>query len=519
MIATVIAVALFLGVTQSASPAVSADDDDDSVFGVVVKAVDGDTLVLATGKGVKHVKINSASRLDREGKLIRLADVVPGEQAAVAMQRQKGGGRTASKVKFHPGASTPPTVQHVTGVVVKSDDGEITVASKDGRQTTVDIPRGAKSPGISEAVTVVARSNGDRLEARYVERVEETVKRFEVALSREFDQARKALLKQLVKEGSEAHLDALNAALARIHDEARAQVEEAFRQFRLSYSQLAEEIGVETPQVTTGGEVVEVTGDQIVVLPDGGSQPETFTIAPGETVVSADGATVEVSDITPGQQVTIEAAAASDGVIAETPTASTIAIAQPSEATPETATPAAGDTGGADAAVSGTIVSVDLAPGIAGSEAVVMVTDTATGAQSAAVIEETTVVTINGAPSDVSQLEPGQATEIQLAPDGVTAEAVVANDPQPAAPADSSPAGPTATPAGGGTSSGSGQEQLILQGTITATEGGTWVISSVTIGAQTVAVEGDAQPGKSVKIYERTNADGSKSIVAVVTGP
>ncbi len=511
-----LATVLVLSAGIGAGPQAARADEDDTVFGVVIKGGSKDILTLATEDGVRPIKITSNTKLGRDGKVVKFNDIVPGEQVAATVQKQRDGARIAIRVKLHPGAKAPPAVTHVTGIIVESKGDKVTLSQKDGKQTTVEVPSGTEIPKVAEAVTIVARKDGDYLEATYIERVESTVKRLQDALSKEVDEARQALLKELVKKGSEAHLSALNSALDRIHSEARKQIEEAFQQFRISYSNLAADIGAGTPQVTTDGTVIEVSGGQVTVAPSGGGDPATFIVQPVDTVVTVGGDTASISDIVPGQQVTVAVDSANGGQVSGKPVATSVEVTPPLAATA-----AVFDTGALDATspVEGTIVSVDLAPGLARSAAVVLIADPETGGQSAAVIDASTVVTVNGATADPAQLEPGQDVKAQMAPDGVTAEQVVASDPAPAVDPDPDPAAAATAAPAGSSSGGTGSETVILQGTLTSTDGGTWVISSVTIGPGTLAVEGDMQPGKKVKIIERTNPDGSKSLVALVTGP
>ena len=402
------AVLIVTVVVAPPTPTASAAEVKTAIFGTVAALPKRDRIDIATRSGVISLKIDEATIIrGRTGEL--KFSLVDAGMTVAGYYVEKKKGPFAVTLAFV-NRTQIRIFEHVVGVIIERKRSTITVRTFTGELVVIELANdGTDQTEVGSLIaTVVERdATTGELTSTALQTAQETVKRLSESIDYEISLAQRELLKIRMSEMATVHMTRLHETLSEINVDTQARIRAAYTEFQASYEATMKEVASDSITVQMTGTVLSVFASELHVesLTDGTRW--SFGVTDSTVVELSGGAVGTIADIVAGQTVEVDAIPISP---VDWPIANVIRVV-PDDVPAPTPVPT-------DDTITGTIILID-----SGTVVVVVLDD---GTDSAAALNEDTVVIVDGEQLSVDELEAGQEVQIILADDGFSAQEVTA---------------------------------------------------------------------------------------------
>ena len=411
------AVALIVTVVVAPStPTASGAEVKTAIFGTVAALPKRDRIDIATRSGVISLKIDKATTIrGRTGELkFSLVDL---GMTVAGYYVEKKKGPVAVTLTFV-NRTQIRIFEHVVGVIIERNRSTITVRTFTGELVVIELAGdGSDQTEVGSLIaTVVERdATTGELTSTALQTAQETVKRLSESIDYEISLAQRELLKIRMSEMATVHMTRLHETLSEINVDTQARIRAAYTEFQASYEATMKEVASASITVQMTGTVLSVFASELHVesLTDGTRW--SFGVTDSTVVELSGGAAGTIADIVAGQTVEVDAIPISP---VDWPIANVIRVV-PDDVPAPTPVPT-------DDTITGAIILIDPGTGETDPVVVVVLDD---GTDSAAGLNEDTVVIVDGEQLSIDELEAGQEVQIILADDGFSAQEVTATAP------------------------------------------------------------------------------------------
>ena len=402
------AVLIVTVVVAPPTPTASAAEVKTAIFGTVAALPKRDRIDIATRSGVISLKIDKATIIRGRTGELKLSLVDAGMTVAGYYVEKKKGPFAVTLAFVN--RTQIRIFEHVVGVIIERNRSTITVRTFTGELVVIELANdGSDQTEVGSLIaTVVERdATTGELTSTALQTAQETVKRLSESIDYEISLAQRELLKIRMSEMATVHMTRLHETLSEINVDTQARIRAAYTEFQASYEATMKEVASDSITVQMTGTVLSVFASELHVesLTDGTRW--SFGVTDSTVVELSGGAAGTIADIVAGQTVEVDAIPISP---VDWPIANVIRVV-PDDAPAPTPVPT-------DDTITGTIILID-----SGTVVVVVLDD---GTDSAAALNEDTVVIVDGEQLSVDELEAGQEVQIILADDGFSAQEVTA---------------------------------------------------------------------------------------------
>ena len=203
---------LFAFGSQGAKAEVKSADIE-AVFGTAVEVRPPTAIVIASNSGIFTLTFDADSELRIGSNKALVEEIGEGDRVVSTATRNASDDLVALRTLVRV-ANTQPATKHVVGVVSSASDDELSIQTRNSGVVNVLIPAGIDAPSVGDGITMVARldSSSGILTAVGFELTSATVERIRDAQDRSADNAESARLAQIAIDARTQHLSSLDDA-------------------------------------------------------------------------------------------------------------------------------------------------------------------------------------------------------------------------------------------------------------------------------------------------------------------
>jgi len=203
---------LFAFGSQGAKAEVKSADIE-AVFGTAVEVRPPTAIVIASNSGIFTLTFDADSELRIGSNKALVEEIGEGDRVVSTATRNASDDLVALRTLVRV-ANTQPATKHVVGVVSSASDDELSIQTRNSGVVNVLIPAGIDAPSVGDGITMVARLDNSSgiLTAVGFELTSATVERIRDAQDRSADNAESARLAQIAIDARTQHLSSLDDA-------------------------------------------------------------------------------------------------------------------------------------------------------------------------------------------------------------------------------------------------------------------------------------------------------------------